>query len=76
MLNPADGWYEIGAPCVREATLQIGKPYTPATLHISVRNLSPDSTTVKSVTFNGKPVEGWRIHHSELIQGGELIFTY
>jgi putative alpha-1,2-mannosidase len=76
MLNPADGWYEIGAPCVREATLKIGKPYTSAKLHIVVQNLSPESTTVKSVTFNGKPVKDWRIHHNELIQGGELVFTY
>ena len=76
MLNPADGWYEIGAPCVREATLEIGKPYPPAKLQIVVRNLSPDNTTLKSVTFNGKPVENWRIHHSELIKGGVLLFTY
>ena len=76
MLNPADGWYEIGAPCVREATLTIGKPYTPAKLHITVRNLSPDNTTVKSVSFNGKAIEDWRIHHNELIKGGELEFIY
>ena len=76
MLNPADGWYEIGAPCVREATLTIGKPYTPAKLHITVRNLSPDNTTVKSVSFNGKAIEDWRIHHNELIKGGELEFVY
>ena len=76
MLNPADGWYEIGAPCVREATLTIGKPYTPAKLHITVRNLSPDNSTVKSVSFNGKAIEDWRIHHNELIKGGELEFIY
>ncbi|MCR4570697.1 MAG: glycoside hydrolase family 92 protein, partial [Bacteroidales bacterium] len=57
-------------------TLTIGKPYTPAKLHITVRNLSPDNTTVKSVSFNGKAIEDWRIHHNELIKGGELEFIY
>ena len=56
--------------------MTIGKPYTPAKLHITVRNLSPDNTTVKSVSFNGKAIEDWRIHHNELIKGGELEFVY
>ena len=47
---------ELGAPCVREATLHIGAPYTPATLHIVVRNLSPECTTIRSITWNGQPV--------------------
>lgn len=76
MLNPADGWYELGAPCVREARLRIGKPYKKAVLHIKANNLSSDNSTVKSVTFNGKRLEDWRIHHNELIKGGELIFEY
>ena len=76
MLNPADGWYELGAPCVREATLHIGAPYTPATLHIVVRNLSPECTTIRSITWNGQLVTDYRIHHNTLIQGGELVFEY
>ncbi|MCR5560229.1 MAG: GH92 family glycosyl hydrolase [Bacteroidales bacterium] len=76
MLNPADGWYEIGAPCVREATLKTGNPYEPVELHIVVKNLSPDITRLKSVTFNGRPLDDWRIHHDELIRGGELCFEY
>jgi len=76
MLNPADGWYEIGAPCVREATLNIGRPYAPAKLHIVVRNLSHDDTTLQSVSFNGRILNDWRIHHDELIKGGELEFIY
>ena len=30
---------------------------------------------VKSVTWNGKPVENFRIHHSEIMKGGELVFV-
>ena len=30
---------------------------------------------VKSVTWNGEPVENFRIHHSEIMKGGELVFV-
>lgn len=76
MLNPADGWYELGAPIVREARLKLGAPYKPATLRIVTRNLSKDCTTVRRVTFNGKEIRNWRIHHNELVKGGELVFEY
>lgn len=76
MLNPADGWYELGAPIVREARLKLGAPYKPATLRIVTRNLSKDCTTVRRVTFNGKEIRNWRIHHNELVKGGKLVFEY
>lgn len=75
MLNPADGWYELGSPCVEEATLKIGPPYESAELHIIVQNQSPDHVLVDRVTFNGRPLPDMRIHHSDLIRGGELRFV-
>ena len=75
MLNPADGWYEIGSPCVEEATLKIGAPYSPAELHIVVKNSSPENIYVKSVRFNNSKITDWRIHHNDLIKGGELEFV-
>lgn len=73
MLNPADGWYELGAPCVRQAKLKLqsGK-----TLEIEAKNLSDSTSKVHRVTFNGRPVDDWRIHHSELMSGGNLVFEY
>lgn len=73
MLNPADGWYDLGAPYVNSAelTLPAGK-----SLKITVQNLSDLSTTIKKVTFNGKEITDWRIHHTDLAQGGELVFEY
>lgn len=76
MLNPADGWYDLGAPVVREAKMRIGAPYKTATLTISTKNLSKDCTTVKRVTFNGKEIRNWRIHHNDLVKGGKLVFEY
>lgn len=73
MLNPADGWYELGAPCIKRAELKLpgGRK-----LMIKTENLSENTTTVKTVTFNGKKIEGWRISHAALLEGGELVFEY
>ena len=73
MLNPADGWYELGAPCVRRAELKLqsGK-----TLEIVAKNLSDRTFKVHRVTFNGRVIDDWRISHDELMAGGELVFEY
>lgn len=73
MLNPADGWYELGAPCVRKAELKLNSGKT---LRIVTKNLSDTTTKVHKVTFNGKVVDDWRISHSELMGGGDLVFEY
>lgn len=73
MLNPADGWYELGAPCVRKAELKLNSGKT---LRIVTKNLSDTTTKVHKITFNGKVVDDWRISHSELMGGGDLVFEY
>ena len=73
MLNPADGWYELGAPCVEEAKLKL---HSGKTLRIVAKNLSDTTTTVQKVTFNGQQIDDWRISHAELMQGGNLVFEY
>lgn len=73
MLNPADGWYELGAPCVEEAELKL---HSGKTLRIVAKNLSDTTTTVQKVTFNGQQIDDWRISHAELMQGGNLVFEY
>lgn len=73
MLNPADGWYELGAPCVEEAELKL---HSGKTLRIVAKNLSDTTTTVQKVMFNGQQIDDWRISHAELMQGGNLVFEY
>lgn len=73
MLNPADGWYELGAPCVTKAELKLNSGKT---LRIVTKNLSDTATKVHKVTFNGKVVDDWRISHAELMGGGDLVFEY
>ena len=39
-----------------------------------MRNQSPENGRVKSVSFNGKTLADRRIHHNDLVRGGELVF--
>ena len=41
---------------------------------VIAKNLSRENKYVKSVTLNGKPVTDWRIRHSDIMAGGELVF--
>ena len=41
---------------------------------VVARNLSRENKYVKSVTLNGRPVTDWKIRHSDIMSGGELVF--
>ena len=73
-LDPASGFYELGSPLVKGATLTFGAPYPSATLKVVVRNYAPDRWRVKRVTLNGRELSDWRVKHADLVQGGELVF--
>ena len=70
-VDPCGGEYVIGAPQMREVRMSLpgGK-----TLRTVARNLSERNLCVKSVTWNGKPVEGFVVRHADLVQGGDLVF--
>ncbi|MBR5548646.1 MAG: GH92 family glycosyl hydrolase [Kiritimatiellae bacterium] len=87
--NPCGGEYVIGAPQVPKVTIKlvgaslrdargrVGDATLPGeckTLTIIARNLSRENKYVKSVTLNGKPITGWKIRHSDIMAGGELVF--
>ena len=87
--NPCGGTYVLGAPQVPKATIklesQVGvrggtdKSNSPTPtqnsnyLTIVANNLSAENKYVKSVTFNGKPLDK-TIEHADLMAGGELVF--
>jgi putative alpha-1,2-mannosidase len=70
-VDPVGGEYIIGAPQLPEIWLTLGNG---GKLFVKAKNLSPANKYVKSVTFNSKKIEDYRIHHSELAKGGELVF--
>ena len=69
--DPCGGEYVIGAPQVPSASLRLpnGK-----TFRIVAENFSKDNIYVEGVTLNGRPVADWKIRHSEILAGGELVF--
>ena len=65
-LDPVSGEYELGSPLIRSA--QLGR------LHITVKDYAPDRWRVRRVTLNGRELTDWRIRHTEIVAGGELVF--
>ena len=68
--NPCGGEYIIGAPQVAYAKLKVES----GEFKVVARNLSCENKYVKSVTLNGKPITDWKIRHSDIMRGGELVF--
>ena len=71
-VNPIGGEYILGAPQVEEVTISLPNDKT---FTMQAKGLSNENKYVKSVTWNGEPVENFRIHHSEIMKGGELVFV-
>jgi len=69
---PGSNQYIIGSPCVSEATMQLenGK-----SLKIKANGLSKENIYIQSVVLNGIPLNKTWFNHSDIINGGELIFT-
>jgi predicted alpha-1,2-mannosidase len=70
-LNPVGGDYVIGAPQLPKITLHLqnGKKFT-----VIAKNLSRENKYVKSKTLNGKKMEGFILKHSDILNGGQLVF--
>ncbi len=69
--DPCGGDYVLGAPQFPEIRLNLpqGKTFT-----IKAKGLSKDAKFVKSVTLNGKSLDGFILKHAEIMAGGELVF--
>ena len=70
-VNPAQGAYVLGIPLFEKAeiTLSQNKKFT-----ISTKNYSESNTYVKAVFLNGEKLKRGFITHSEIANGGELLF--
>ncbi len=63
--------YWVGSPNVDSAEIALSNGNT---LKISAVNQSDKNVYVSSVTLNGEKLEGCYVTHSELMNGGELVF--
>jgi len=69
---PGSEDYAIGSPTVVSAEVTLSKRRT---LKITTENQSPENVYVQQVLFNGRELENWTLHHSDLSRGGELKFV-
>jgi len=70
-VTPGTAEYALGSPMVEKATIHLenGK-----TLTIKANNQSRDNVYVKSVSVNGRMLDGTMLSHSDVISGGEIVF--
>ncbi len=68
--DPCGGEYIVGAPQVPGAEIALpgGK-----TLTIRTENFTPGGA-VERVVLNGREIDGFRLRHADLVQGGELVY--
>ncbi|NDW08569.1 GH92 family glycosyl hydrolase [Dysgonomonas sp. 520] len=71
-VNPSGGEYILGAPQIEKVSLALpdNKIFT-----MEAKDLSKENKYVKSVELNGVPVKGLSIHHKDIMNGGNLVFT-
>ena len=71
-VNPCGGEYVIGAPQIEGATIDLGNGKT---FTMKANNFGEKNIYVESVTWNGKQIKDWKILHSDIMNGGELVFN-
>ncbi len=64
--------YWIGSPNVDSAEVKLSNGNT---LKVTAVNQSDKNVYVESVTLNGEKLDGCYVTHSQLMGGGELVFT-
>jgi len=68
---PGSDVYQIGSPAVNAATMHLenGKTFS-----IVAKNQSDKNVYVQKIELNGKPLNRLYISHSEIMNGGKLVF--
>jgi len=72
-LNPASGEYVFGMPLISEATLELPQHKK---LHITVKKVKGNNQKgIAAIHLNGKEIPIRSITHSQLLNGGQLIYS-
>ncbi len=70
-VDPVSTEYVLGAPQLSEVEVDLGNNKS---FKMIARNFSKDNKFVKSVKLNGKIINGLKIKHSDILQGGTIEF--
>lgn len=71
-VDPVSGNYILGSPLFESATVELGGGKK---LEISVERKDPAHQYIQAFSLNGKPQQKAWFHHSEIAEGGKLVFT-
>ena len=68
---PSTPYYYIGTPSFEKVTfnLENGRQFV-----ITADGMNRDKYLIESATLNGKPLGGYQLSHSDIINGGQLLF--
>ena len=69
---PSKQDYALTSPAFERTIIRLanGKRFV-----IQTRGVNKGKSTIRSVDFNGKPIQGWEIRHSDVTNGGTLNVT-
>lgn len=70
-VTPGSSDYALGSPLVKEAIIHLANGKV---LSIKAVNQKKENVFVKSVSVNGKVIEGTLLSHHNIMNGGEIIF--
>jgi putative alpha-1,2-mannosidase len=71
-VDAVSGNYILGSPLFDRATLELGRGRK---LEIVVERKDPSHQYVQSFSLNGKQQQRAWFHHSDIAEGGKLVFT-
>lgn len=72
-VNPASGEYDLGLPMFDECIIHLpsGNDFT-----ITAGRKNAETTSVKSISLNGKKLNGLQLRHTDITSGGSLHFQF
>ena len=71
---PGSDIYAIGSPLFIEAKIKLSPPYKGKEFIIKADNVSAKNIYIQSAKLNGKPLNKPFLKHSDIVNGGTLIF--
>ncbi len=72
---PGNITYQIGSPIFNKTTIHLNDQYYCGDEFVIIaNNLSQENKYIQSVTLNGEPLTRTWIKHSEIVNGGTLVF--
>ena len=71
-VTPGQRIYGIGAPLFKKAIITLDKQKS---FVVEARNVSDKNMYIQSATLNGEPYAKSYLNHSDIVRGGEIIFT-